>query len=45
VHISTLRYRLDRITELCGRDLNEEARFELIVASRLHRLRTLGEGS
>ncbi|GII67468.1 PucR family transcriptional regulator [Sphaerisporangium krabiense] len=41
VHVSTLRYRLDRITELIGRDLgDEEARFEIILATRLHRLRS-----
>ncbi|UWP85278.1 helix-turn-helix domain-containing protein [Dactylosporangium fulvum] len=41
VHVSTLRYRLDRVTELLGRDLNdEETRFELILATRLHRLRS-----
>ncbi|MFG1955627.1 helix-turn-helix domain-containing protein [Micromonospora sp. NPDC048830] len=41
VHVSTLRYRLERITELIGRDLNdEEARFEIILATRLYRLRS-----
>jgi DNA-binding PucR family transcriptional regulator len=42
VHVSTLRYRLERITELIGRDLNdeEEARFEIILATHLYRLRS-----
>ncbi|WEH33131.1 helix-turn-helix domain-containing protein [Streptomyces sp. AM 4-1-1] len=36
IHVSTLRYRLDRITEILGTDLkNSEERFALALACRL----------
>ena len=39
IHISTLRYRLDKIQELLACSLDDaEARFQLQVAVRLHRL-------
>lgn len=40
IHVSTLRYRLQRIAMLLGRDLSdEETRFEVSLAIRLERLR------
>lgn len=44
IHRSTLRYRLHRIRELSGRDLNDvDARFNLHVATRAWRLLRSGE--
>jgi len=41
IHVSTLRYRLERIRSLLGVDVSDEdARFELSLALRLHRLRS-----
>lgn len=40
IHVSTLRYRLQRIAALLGKDLaDEEIRFEVSLATRLERLR------
>jgi GAF domain-containing protein len=40
IHVSTLRYRLGRISTLLGKDLNdEETRFEVSLAIRMQRLR------
>ena len=37
VHVSTIRYRLARLRELFGDDLDDpEARFELALALRAH---------
>jgi len=38
VHVSTLRYRLQRIEELYGHPLDTEARFEAALAAKLYRL-------
>ncbi|HXA28090.1 MAG TPA: helix-turn-helix domain-containing protein [Candidatus Angelobacter sp.] len=44
IHRSTLRYRLHRIRELSGRDLNDvDARFNLHVATRAWRLLRSGD--
>jgi len=41
IHVSTLRYRIGRIEDLCGVDLKEDdARFEYGLAVRLHRIRS-----
>lgn len=40
IHVSTLRYRLDRVKSLTGHDLAEDdTRFEMSLAIRLYRLR------
>ena len=40
IHVSTLRYRLQRIESLLGRELaDNETRFDLTLAARLERLR------
>jgi sugar diacid utilization regulator len=40
IHVSTLRYRLQRIEALLSRDLGDhEARFDILLATRLERLR------
>lgn len=39
IHVSTLRYRIDRFQDLVGADLSDpETRFSLALAVRLHRL-------
>ena len=41
IHVSTLRYRIGRLTERAGVDLNDpEECFQLELALRLHRFRT-----
>ncbi len=40
IHVSTLRYRLQKIEALLGRSISEpDARFDLLLAARLERLR------
>lgn len=44
IHVSTLRYRLQRAMKLLRRDLaDEETRFEISLATRLERLRQRGD--
>jgi DNA-binding PucR family transcriptional regulator len=46
IHRSTLRYRLQRIREVSGFDLNDvEARFNLHVATRAWRVVGIGAGA